>query len=130
MSKMKSAIDKIETHDKSVEMLERLIRNAPYRVILRRDKDGKITGLCENSFSMSWEPNRIYIYWSGKAYSNFGTTHQLEAISEAQANKDKYYQDAEIYDPFSDDCPIEIDWNRWLTATSKYDSRNAHFTTI
>ena len=127
MSKMSTAIAAIEDQEKAAEMMERIIKMAPFRIILKCDAEGKLQGLCENSFSMSWESNRVLIFWSGKAYSMLGE-HELDAQKNAEHNRNK--PDEAIYDPFSDECPIEIDWVRWLNATSKYDQRNAHFTVL
>lgn len=108
-----------------------LIKYMPIRCLFKKE-DGQLYGLCENSFSMSWEKDRALIMWSGKAYSNLGTTHQLTAIDDAEYQRKSYATkdpDGEyiIIDPLSEDSPIDIDWERWLAATSKYDSRNARF---
>lgn len=124
MTKMNEALSKLETDVDSTQLLEKLIRCAPYRIVLKKTEDGTYLGLCENSFSMSWEKDRVQIYWSGTGYSNLGTTHQLDAVSWAAHNAK---EGDLVLDPFSDDCPIEIDWTRWLKATNKYDSRNARF---
>ena len=124
MTKMQEVISKLEVKSNSTELLEQLIRRAPYRVVLTKNPDGTHLGLCENSFSMSYEKNRVLIFWSGKAYSLLGE-HQLDAVAWAQ-HQVKSETDL-VFDPFSDECPIEIDWDRWLTAKTKYDQRNARF---
>jgi len=101
----------------------RLAELAPLRIIVKKDEDGKYLGYCENSFSMSWETNRVNVCWSGVAYSNLGTTHTLDATN----TKGPAGVNCEILDPLSEDCPIRIDWERWLNATGKYDQRNASF---
>jgi hypothetical protein len=98
-------------------------RLAPLRIILKKDDDGNYLGYCENSFSMSWEKDRIQIHWSGTAYSNLGTTHTLDATEITGPEG----VDCECLDPLSDSCPIEIDWESWANAKTKYDKRNARF---
>ena len=105
----------------------KLNKMSPLRIILAPSVDGSLNGYCENSFSMSWEKDRAYVYWSGTAYSNFGTVHQIDAIEDALAHH-KSLEGSTIYDPLSDDCPVTINLKRWLNATSKYERRNAQFT--
>ncbi|HET8688788.1 MAG TPA: hypothetical protein VFM18_19395 [Methanosarcina sp.] len=99
-----------------------LAKYTPMRIILKKDDEGNYQGYCEESFSMGWYKDRVQIHWSGKAYSNFGTTHDLDATKVTTPS-----EGCEILDPLADDCPIEIDWGRWLTATSKFERRNAKF---
>ena len=101
-----------------------LIRFLPIRVVLRKDEDGTLLGLCEESFSMSMEKSHVRIWWSGKAYSNFGTTHEINGVNDATYNS----KDGDmVIDPLADDSPITINWERWLAATTKYSQRNAPF---
>jgi hypothetical protein len=100
-----------------------LIRFLPIRVVLRKGADGTMQGLCENSFSMSASPTNIRIWWSGKAYSILGE-HHINGITDAEYNTK---EGDLMLDPLADDCPIEINWDRWLTATDKYSQRNAPF---
>lgn len=103
---------------------EKVIQLQPLRVILRRDENGELKGQTENSFSLSYESNRVLIYWTSNNASSILGTHKVDAID--WANKSSSEGDL-IFDPLSDDCPIEIDWKRWVEATTKYDKRNAHF---
>lgn len=96
----------------------------PIRVVVRITEDGKIEGLTENSFSMDWSPNRVNIFWSGKAYSILGE-HNLDANRDAEHNAK---EGDLVIDPLAEDSPIEVDWAAWRAATSKYDKRNAPFT--
>jgi len=98
-------------------------RFLPVRIILRKN-EGKIEGYVEHSFSMDWSDKQVLIYWSGKAYSMLGE-HQLDAIKWSSDNN--VAAGGTIYDPLTEDCPVEIDWDRWLTATNKFDKRNADF---
>ena len=103
---------------------EALIRFLPIRVVLRKGEDGTLQGLTEESFSMGWESKYIRIWWSGKAYSNFGTTHEINGIEDAKYNAK---EGDLVIDPLAEDSPIQIDWNSWLSATTKYYKRNAPF---
>ena len=99
-----------------------LARFLPIRVVLRKTDD-KLEGLCEDSFSMSFSDKTVRIWWSGKAYSILGE-HFINGIDDAEHNA----KDGDlVLDPFSDDCPVEIDWARWRSATTKYAKRNAPF---
>lgn len=98
-------------------------RYLPIRVILA-EKEGKLQGYVEHSFSMDWSETQVLIYWSGKAYSMLGE-HKLDAIKWSSDNN--VAAGGTIYDPLTEDCPIEIDWARWLSATNKFDKRNAPF---
>lgn len=100
-----------------------LSRFLPIRIVLR-EKDGKLQGLCEDSFSMSMSDYNVRIWWSGKAYSMLGE-HQLSGIENAEHNAKEGDQ---ILDPLALDCPVEINWTKWLSATTKYSQRNALFT--
>lgn len=114
----------INDEAKTFEVLKHdIAKYFPIRVVLRKTNDGKLQGLCEDSFSMSCVDNRVRIWWSGKAYSMLGE-HILNGIADATHNM----REGDILvDPLSEDCPITIDWERWTNATSKYDKRNAHF---
>ena len=101
-------------------------RFMPIRCVIKRDKDNHIYGLTEESFNMNWEKSRINIFWSGKAYSIIGE-HIIDGIDSAQHNASS--MGGEVIDPLSPDSPILIDWNKWRSATSKYDKRNAFFVT-
>jgi len=94
----------------------------PLRVVLRK-VDDKFQGLCEDSFSMSYSDNSVYIWWSGKAYSIIGE-HLISGIDDAQHNSKP---GDIIFDPLSDECPIEIDWEKWINAENKYSKRNVPF---
>lgn len=102
---------------------QELVRFLPMRIVMRKTEEGKLQGLCEDSFSMSMSDTRVSIFWSGKAYSMLGE-HQLDGIKTAKHNA---RTGDLILDPLSDECPVEINWNAWLTATDKYSKRNAPF---
>lgn len=100
-----------------------LVRYLPIRVVLRKKDDGKLQGLVENSFSMDMSDTHVSIFWSGKAYSMLGE-HNLNGITNAEHNAKSGDL---ILDPLAEDCPITIDWDKWLNATTKYYQRNAPF---
>jgi hypothetical protein len=102
---------------------EALVRFLPIRVVLRKGEDGTLKGLTEESFSMGWEGKYVRVWWSGKAYSMLGE-HDLSGIDDATHNAE---EGDLIIDPLAEDSPIQVDWNSWLSATSKYYSRNAPF---
>ncbi len=117
----------MSTIDQTFELLktpQALVRYLPIRIVLRRQEDGKLQGLVENSFSMDMSDTHASIFWSGKAYSMLGE-HQLDGIKNAEHNAKSGDL---ILDPLSEDCPVTINWDKWLTATTKYDKRNAPFT--
>jgi hypothetical protein len=102
----------------------KLERYLPIRVVLSLGDDGRVLGLTEESFSMGREPDRVNLFWSGKAYSILGE-HQLDGVKWAADNAKK--PGDLVFDPLAEDSPIEVDWERWLASTSKYDKRNARF---
>lgn len=73
---------------------------------------------------MSLSSTNVRIWWSGTAYSNFGTVHQINGIEDA-ANSAA--EGDLVIDPLADDSPITINWEQWLSATTKYSRRNALF---
>ena len=95
-----------------------------WKPLLHEVAAGTLQGLTEESFSMGWESKYIRIWWSGKAYSNFGTTHEINGIEDAKYNAK---EGDLVIDPLAEDSPIQIDWNSWLSATTKYYKRNAPF---
>lgn len=95
----------------------------PMRVILRTH-EGKIQGYVEQSFSMDWSDRYVQIYWTGKAYSIIGE-HNLNGLKWAAENSKVNPEN--IHDPLDENCPIEIDWEKWLNATDKFGKRNAPF---
>lgn len=114
----------------SPNIIERLLPNLPFRVLFRKDETGRWVGLVEHSFSMGWSPDRVLILWSGKYYSNIGTTGEIDAEKDGKDHYDTYrkeYSDVLLVDPTAPECPFEIDWEAWLNAGSKYNKRNAPF---
>lgn len=103
---------------------EQLTPMMPLRIILRKE-DNNLAGLCEDSFSMSTVRGKARIWWSGKAYSMLGE-HTIDGVKDAEHNAK---EGDIIYDPLSEECPVTIDWDKWLNATTKYEKRNASFTT-
>lgn len=107
----------------------RLERFLPIRVILRKEPDGHYQGYIEHSFAKDWAEHRVNIWWSGKAYSMLGE-HILDGIKNAESHLtdiNKAGPRGEIFDPFSPECPVIIDWASWLEAKTKFDKRNAFF---
>jgi len=101
---------------------DRLVNCVPLRIVLKRTPEG-ILGLTEESFSMGWEKDRVNIFWSGKAYSMLGE-HVLDAKEDAARNS---REGDEVWDPADENCPVSINWTKWINATNKYDKRNAPF---
>lgn len=94
----------------------------PLRIILR-PTGPELAGICESSFSMESSTTNVRIWWSGTAYSILGE-HILDGIECAEYNA----KDGDlIYDPLSSECPVNIDWEQWRNATTKYAKRNAPF---
>lgn len=111
-------------------LAEQLKPFLPIRVVLEL-QEGVIHGLTELSFSMKMDPQRVNIFWSGKAYSILGE-HDLDGVSWAEENC-KPSLGQVVVDPLHPDSPIEIDWSAWLEAfrsptRSKFHRRNAPFT--
>jgi hypothetical protein len=107
------------------EQKAKLEHHLPIRMIVRL-QDGKVQGLTEESFSMNWSDSRVNVFWSGKAYSMLGE-HQLNGVKSAEHNSKPNDPNELIIDPLAEDSPIEVDWDKWLSATNKYDKRNAPF---
>jgi len=113
-------------HDDLKAKLERFL---PIGVVVRM-KDNKVHGITELSFAMDTDPKRVRAFWSGKAYSILGE-HQLDGLKDAKHNAKK---DGDfMFDALSDECPIDIDWERWIADMDKqpgdkYAKRNAPFT--
>lgn len=91
-------------------------------------------GYVELSFSMDWSDDRVNMFWSGKAHSILGE-HDIDGEKWARHNFDIVRRQRpdwriEMFDTLSEDCPVEIDRERWARAMfdgRKYDSRNAAF---
>lgn len=99
-----------------------LSRFLPMRIVLR-PVDDKIRGLVEESFSMNTSKYHVRLWWSGKAYSVLGE-HIIDAVADAEYNAKS---GDIVIDPLSANCPVDIDWEKWTTATDKYAKRNAPF---
>lgn len=113
----------------SLVLDERLRRFLPLRIILRKELDGRYSGMVENSFSLSYDTHRVNIFWSGEAYSFLGK-HKLDAVRDAEYNAPP--MGGEIFDPLSPGCPIAVDLASWLDTLAdktshKFDRRNAFF---
>lgn len=106
-----------------LNMPAELVKYLPIRIVLRKSEDGTLKGLVEHSFAMDVATGGVRIWWSGKAYSMLGE-HHINGIDDAKYNAKAGDL---IIDPLTEDCPVEIDWESWLTATDKYNQRNARF---
>lgn len=113
----------MNTPDSTYTVLKHnLSRYLPVRIVLRHE-DETYTGRIEESFSMGYSKNRVRIWWSGKAYSFLGE-HIIDGEDDATLNA---REGDIVVDPLSEDCPVEIDWDAWISATDKYGKRNAPF---
>lgn len=108
--------------DFSAEIKAMVQKYAPLRVVLRK-AEGKWEGLVEESFCMSTSDSHVYIWWSGPAYG-LGAPLELNGPEDAKSHVKP--GDA-VYDPLDAFCPVEIDWEAWLIAETKYGKRNAPF---
>lgn len=124
--KLKTAIERLGGEVDISEFVSAYLQKfAPLRIILTKNCTH---GYCEESFSMSESPDRVRVWWSGKAYSVLGE-HYVDGISDAKYNA-KDYLDRLIFDPLDNLCPVEIDWVQWLFdmhTCNKYGARNAKF---
>jgi hypothetical protein len=107
-----------------------------YVVLARKPGENGLSGLIELSFAMDWSAERVNMFWTGTAYSILGK-HEIDGREWATDNcksMSRHHPDWDIsvYDAHAEDCPIEIDWDRWTLAmttnTNKYYKRNAPFT--
>ncbi len=108
---------------------ERLHRFLPLRIILRKELDGRYSGMVEHSFSLGYDAHRVNVFWSGKAYGFLGEC-TIDAIADAEYNAPA--MKGEIFDPLSPDCPVAVDLASWLDEMkkqpgNKFDKRNAFF---
>jgi hypothetical protein len=95
-------------------------------------------GYIENSWSMGWSEDRVRAWWSGTAYSNLGTTHQIDGKEDAEEQVRELtsrHRDWTIraFDITAEDCPVQLDLNQWLLDMEqghrrKYQNRNPKFT--
>lgn len=108
------------------EIKDKLERFLPIRIVVRIE-DEKVQGLVEHSFAMGWDASRANVFWSGKAYSMLGE-HQLDGIKSASCNAKSHKFTEFVVDPLAEDSPIDVNWEKWLAATEKFDTRNATFT--
>ncbi len=102
-----------------IDTLMGLENYLPIRVVLTPDNQG----IVEHSFGMGTDSRRIRIWWSGKASSFLGE-HELDGVGDARHHAKK---EDRVLNPLDKDCPISIDWERWLKAEDKYGRRNACF---
>lgn len=105
-----------------MDTAEKLERFLPLRVVLRKEGES-LKGIVEHSFSMDTSDQYVRIWWSGKAYSMMGE-HQLDANDDAKHNA---RPGDLVLNPLDKDCPIEIDWEFWLTCSNKFQKRNGRF---
>lgn len=99
-------------------------RFLPIRIVMNKDCD---KGHCEESFNMAYSPERVRVWWSGKAYSILGE-HTLDGIKDAEDQRKT--SDMLVFDPLDTLCPVNIDWEQWLFdmhTCNKYGARNAKF---
>lgn len=99
---------------------ERLKSLSPMYVILYVDADKTLKALTENSMSLDWSQSRANIFWTGMS----GNT-KIDGLSWAKQNCGN--QGAFIVELMADDCPITVNFDRWLNGDSKYTRRNALF---
>lgn len=98
---------------------------SPMFAVVCVNPDGTLSGLVENSFSMSKSADRVNVFWSGRGYSFLGE-HNVDGKSWAKQN----YNPARgwfMVELGTEDCPIEIDLVNWFNSTTKYTKRNALF---
>jgi hypothetical protein len=116
------------TSEDYAQLREKLAGYAPMRIILREKAPGVYEGLTEETFYMEMSDTHVLVWWSGPAYSILGET-KLNGIEDAEGYRvrDPEKDTLLVVDPLADDCPVEIDWLRWVQATSKYAKRNAPF---
>lgn len=100
-----------------------LARFLPLRIVMRKGDNGNLEGLVEYSFCLGTSSSDVRIWWSGKAYSMIGE-HHINGINDAEHNTKPGDL---IFDPLAEDCPVEINWVAWRSATQKYGQRNAPF---
>lgn len=105
---------------------DQLAKYLPIRMVVRLHEN-TIEGKIELSFSMGWNADRANVFWSGRSYSVLGE-HDSDAVKWAGQNINKYDANEVMIDPLSEDSPIEVDWQSWLSASDKYNKRNAKFT--
>lgn len=120
----------ITTPEQAVQLIEER-GNLPLRILLKKSEGGRYQGEVEHSFFLTWEYNRVRVYWSGTAYGFLGEC-QLDAVKDAESNS-KRDPSIIVCDPLSPDCPVEVDILSWVKAfmggsrAHKFDKRNALF---
>jgi hypothetical protein len=104
----------------------RMAKMLPVRVILRV-VDKKIVGVVKNATSKSESESAVYIFVSDSEQRMQGGL-TLDAVADANFNHNPKNRTEFLFDPLDLDSPIDVDWSKWLDATTKYDKSNAHFT--
>lgn len=125
-------LSQITTVEQAIALLHKE-KHLPLRILLRKTADGQYEGEVEHSFHLSWERDKVGIYWSGTAYSLLGAC-QLDAIKDAEGNAARKNDPSSIIvcDPLSTECHVEVDIVTWTKAfmspkANKFDKRNAPF---
>lgn len=114
-----------------------MVHLKPWWVVLCRPPGANAySGIIERSFSMDINPERVLVYWTGKAYSFLGEC-VVDAKKDAEHLRDSMqpqYPDADLeaWDLADPDCPITIDEDAWIAdrrakPLRKFNARNAIF---
>lgn len=124
--KLKKSIERLGgTVDISDFITGSILKFLPIRIVMDKECNN---GYTEESFSMANSPERVRVWWSGKAYSILGE-HTINGVKDAEEQLKT--GDMLVFDPLDRMCPVELDFEQWLydmTTGNKYGSRNAKFT--
>lgn len=107
--------------NKRMKTLADWLHKRPSYVVLGCKPDGTYVGIVENSFSMSLSERYVNIFWSSEtARDNIvGAIHVVNGEEDAQHHCKNFSRghpeiQFSVYDLNSPDCPIDIDWKRYL----------------
>lgn len=128
--------------DGYAERLARLKERPGYIILGRGRGKNTYVGYVENSFSMSVDEQHTNFFWSGTAYSNFGSKHELdgkvtceEHLEALRRNHPETEWEAwDVHDPV---LPVTLNYERMARGLepsktlsgvrNKWDGRNFEF---
>jgi hypothetical protein len=98
---------------------EKIQSLSPMYAVVCVNPDGTLSGLVEHSFSMDKSAERVNVFWTSEKRGIDGKKWATDNSNKANG----WF----VIELTAEDCPIEVDWVTWLSATYKFAQRNAPF---